>query len=70
MDLYPKMASRLEQNLRLKTLGYLLFIPANFFYLLFGCYRANVMKHPILITAFGLSVFGPELEWEGLGLYT
>ena len=39
--LYPKMASRLEQYLRLKTLGYLLFIPANFFYLLFGCPMAN-----------------------------
>ena len=47
MYLYPKMASRLEQNLSLKTLGYLLFIPAIFFsfffcfYLLFGCPMAN-----------------------------
>ena len=33
----------LEQNLRLKTLGYLLFIPAiYFFYLLFGCPMANL----------------------------
>ena len=32
----------LEQNLRLKTLGYLLFIPAiYFFYLLFGCPMTN-----------------------------
>ena len=31
MYLYPKMASIREQNLRLKTLGYLLFIPGNFF---------------------------------------
>ena len=31
MYLYPKVASRLEQNLRLKILSYLLFIPANFF---------------------------------------
>ena len=30
MYLYPKMASILEQNLRLKTLGYLLFIPVIF----------------------------------------
>ena len=33
----------LEQNLRLKTLGYLLFIPAIYcFYLLFGCFMANI----------------------------
>ena len=31
----------LEQNLRLKTLDYLLFIPAIFFNLLFGCFMAN-----------------------------
>ena len=78
MYLYSKMASRLEQNLRLKILSYLLFIPANSFFICclaapwpnFSCYRANSITHPILITAFGLSVFGPELEWEGLGLYT
>ena len=38
MYLYTKMASRLEQNLRLKTLGYSI---ANFFYVLFGCPLAN-----------------------------
>ena len=77
MYLYPKMASRLEQDLRLKTLGYLLFILAIFFicclaapWPTFGCYQANSITHPMLITAFVLSVFGPELEWEGLGLYT
>ena len=68
----------LEQNLRLKTLGCLLFIPVIFLiYCLaapwstFGCYQANSLIHPILITAFGLSVFSPELELEsGLVLYT
>ena len=60
------MASRLgkiflEQNLKLKTLGYLLFIPAIFFicclaaqWPTFDCYRGNSLTHPMLITAFGL----------------
>ena len=41
MHIYPKMASRLEKNLRLKALGYLLFVLAIFLYLLFGCPMAN-----------------------------
>ena len=36
----------LEQNLRLKTLGYLLFIPANFLYLLFRCPMTNFWLLP------------------------
>ena len=28
----------------------------------FGCYRGNSLIHPMLITAFGLSVFVPELN--------
>ena len=27
----------------------------------FGCYRGNSLTHPMSITAFELSVFGPEL---------
>ena len=64
----------LKQKLRQKTLGYLLFIRAIFFicclaapWPIFGYYRANSFTHPMLITAFGPSVFGPELDWEGLG---
>ena len=74
---YRNMASRLEQNLRLKTLGYSFFISASFFicclatpWPTFGCCWASSITHPMLITAFGLSVFGPDLKWEGLGLYT
>ena len=64
-------STSLDQNLRLKALGYLLFIPAIFFiccltapWPTFDCYRANSFTHPMLIAAFGLSVFGPELKWE------
>ena len=31
----------------------------------FGCYRANSLTHPMFITAFGLSVVSPELDWRG-----
>ena len=58
----------LEQNLRLKTLDYLLFIPA-IFYLLFDCSMANFwlllrkQSHSPEVThlAFGLSTFGPKV---------
>ena len=62
------LSNTLEQNLRLKTLGYLL----GFFYLLFGSRMADFLlllkkqsHFPMLITAFGLSVFGPELTGRG-----
>ena len=58
----------LEQNLRLKTLGYLLYIPVIFFiccltapWPTFSCYRGNCLTHPMLITSFGLSIFGPNV---------
>ena len=62
----------LEQNLRLKTWSYLLFIPAIFLicclavpWPTFDYYRANILTHPMLITAFGPSVFSPKLDWKG-----
>ena len=71
MHLYPKMASRLEQNLRLKALGYLLFIPANFFicclaspWPTFGCYWANSITHPMFIWAIS---FWPWARMGGVG---
>ena len=56
----------LKQNLRLKTLGYLLFILL-FSYLLFGCpmanfYWGNTLTHPMLITAFWLFLVQSWLE--------
>ena len=68
-------STSLEQNLRLKTLVYLLFIPAiYFFYLLFGCSMANFwllsnkQSHsPNVNHCIWVSVFGPKLDREGLG---
>ena len=69
MYLYPKMVSRLEHNPRLKTLGYCSLFQLIFFicclaipWPTFGCYQTNRITHPMLITVFELSVFGPELE--------
>ena len=31
----------------------------------FDCYRGNSFTYPILITAFGLSVFGPKVIKSG-----
>ena len=57
-----------EQNLRLETLGYLLFIPAIFCvcclyvpWLTFCCHWEKSVLHLMLITASGLSIFGPKV---------
>ena len=42
----------LEQNLRLKTLDYLFFIPAAAPWLTFGYYWGNSLTHPMLIIVF------------------
>ena len=62
----------LEQNLRLKTLDYLLFIPAIFFncclaapWLTFGYYWGNSLTHLMLIIASGLSIFGSKVAQRG-----
>ena len=62
----------LEQNLRLETLGCLLFIAAIFFiccltvpWLTFGYYCRNSFTHLMLITAFGLPIFGPKVIRRG-----
>ena len=80
MLLYPKMASRIGQHLlrsKSKTENFGLFALYSSYCFICcltapwptsGCYRANSLTHPMLITAFGLSVFGPELKWKGLGL--
>ena len=61
-----------EQNLKLKKLGYLLFIPAISSicclaapWPISGFYRGNSLTHPMLITAFGLLVFGPKVIGRG-----
>ena len=72
-----KMASRLGQHLltansKAEKFG-LFALYSRFFFICcfvapwptFGCYRANSLTHPMLITAFALLVFGTELEWEG-----
>ena len=64
----------LEQNLRLKTLGYLLFIPAIYFFICclaascptFGCYRANSLTHPMLITAFIFYILYLYIKYNSL----
>ena len=61
-------STSLEQNLKLKTLSYLLFIPI--FYLLFGCPVANFwllsgnsLTNLMLITTFGLLfIIQPKLQ--------
>ena len=74
MYLYPnKMASRPGQHLlRAKSNAEIFLLSAlysSFFicclaalWPTFGCYRANSLTHPMLMTAFGSSVFGPELD--------
>ena len=75
----------LEQNLRLKTLGYLLFIPA-IFYLLFGCPMANFSlllrkqyHSPDVNHCICVSIFGPKVtrrvwvstpKWVPSGLWS
>ena len=62
----------LEQNLKLKTLGYLLFM---LFFICclaapwqtFGYYWGNSHIHPMLITAFGLWIFGPKMAGRSVG---
>ena len=76
------MASRLGQHLlRAKSIAeniglFALYFSYLFFLIFFclattwstfGCYWANSLTHPMLITAFGLSVFDPKLDWEGIG---
>ena len=58
----------LEQNLSLKTLDYLLFIPAIFFicclaapWLTSGYYWGNSLTHLMLIISSGLSSFVPKV---------
>ena len=61
-----KMAFRLGQHLlraNSKSENFGLFA-------LYSRYFFISMTHPILITAIALLVFGTELEWERLGLYT
>ena len=61
----------LEQNLGLKTLDYLLFIPAIYFiylvapWLTFGYYWVNSLTHVMLIIAFALSIFGTKVTRKG-----
>ena len=62
----------LEQNLRLKALGYLLFIPAIFLsvfltapWLTFGYYWGNSLTHLMLIIAFGVPIFCPKETRRG-----
>ena len=62
----------LEQNLRLKTLGYLFFIPAIFYirclaapWPTFGYYRGNSLIHPVLKSAFRLLGFCPKVTARG-----
>ena len=84
IQLYPQAVSRLGQHLlransKVENFG-LFALYSSFFLFLsahlvapwpnFGCYLANSLSHPMLITAIGLSDFGPELDWEGLGPYT
>ena len=72
----------LEQNLKLKTLGYLLFIASIFLSavwlpngqfltvieeIVFDCYWGNSLTHPILLTAFGLPIFVPRVTGRGWG---
>ena len=59
MYLYPKMASRLEQNQRLKTLGYLLFLKflsavwlPNFWLLSSRQYHSPNVNHCIWVISF------------------
>ena len=55
-------------------MGYLLFIPIFFIFcfaspwLIFDFYWGNSLTH-MLVTAFGLSIFGPKVT-QGLGLYS
>ena len=76
----------LEQNISLKTLDYLLFIPAIFFicylaaqWLTFGYSLGNSLTHLMLIIASGLSIFGPKViprgwvntpDWVPSGLWS
>ena len=53
----------LEQNIGLKTLGYLLFIPA-IFVLMFGCSMAKFWLLLIKKSTFGLSIFGSKVTWR------
>ena len=69
----------LEQNIRLKTLGYLLFIPAIFFvcclaapWPTFGCYWANSLthslNHPVLVNHCICAIsFWPRAGLGGVG---
>ena len=61
--------SSLEQN---ENLGLFAFHPCYFFicclgapWLTFGCYWGNSLTHLMLITTFGLSIFGPKGTWQG-----
>ena len=66
----------LEQSLRLKTLGYLLFIP-NIFYLMFGWPIANFWlslrkksHSPNASHCIWTNYFLSERDWEGLAPWT
>ena len=69
-------STSLEQSLRLKTLGYLPFIPAIFSicclaaqWPTFDCYQGNSLIHPMLITVSGLPLFGPKVtgrDWVSI----
>ena len=70
------MASRLGHLLlkakpKVQTTGYLLFLRAIFSSAVwlpmanFGYYHRNSLTHSMLITAFGLSIFGPKVTGSG-----
>ena len=52
-------STSLEQNLSLKTLGYLFFIPMTNFWLLSG--KRFDLTHPMVITALRLFIFGQNV---------
>ena len=72
----------LRAKYKTENFGLFALYSSYFFCLLFGCFGQLLavieqivsLTHSItqcwLITAFGLSVFNPKLDWEGLGLYT
>ena len=56
----------------MRTLGLFGFYPCYFFicclaalWLIFGYYWRNSLTHLMLITTFGLSIFGPKVTWKG-----
>ena len=70
------MASRLRQNLlraksEAENFGLFALYPYFFICCLaaqqptFDCYRGNSLTHPMLITAFALSIFGPKVTGRG-----